>query len=1070
MNSPVPVYRGEEPYVFVSYAHDDAAHVMPLLQRLHAGGVRIWFDEGIDPGTRWRAELARAIQHAGAFLLFLSPRSAASSECWSEINFALDERLPFLALQLEEFELPPALRFAIADRQILKQSSDRSGAGVSRWLGEVLEPRLPAREPGPEAPEEPPSGSGRELLVGREQELARLRARREGWLDELALEIVVVSSEAGMGKSTLARAFLADSRPAALVLESACPPGGSDPFNALEGLARGLVDHMAERGVRGRRQLRDSSALARVFPVFRELGNDAGDEAAPPDGDLRSVRLQAFDALRTLLDRIAEQQPTIVWLDDFHRADTESRALLDHLWSGPDAPPILWLITQRAGAPAITAPHLALELDRLSRSEARALAHALNSDGAAVDEAALERCLEQALGSPLVLGLLLRAGAGADNATGSPWDGLSDPDREVLDVLAVAGHPVSRRLLVRTLGSDPDDSLARLEARALITRAAQGEDHVFGVSHVRIAELREEQLSLSARKALHLRIATAIEQEDPGDVFSLHAHYASAGRFRLAFDYLLRAAELATSQLAFARATSLYERALELRSDQSTAIYPLLALSLVNSGRTVAAAEKYVVAATLADSDDARYEQLGKAAILYLASGRLDQGIQLLRPALRRHGLTYPGTQRLAVRWQRRCLRHLRAVGLPEGETFGADPDAGLAAKVDLCDAVARGLFVVDIMRGVFFAIHSLLLATKLGDARRLLRAIDLNDSTGLLDRAGPQVRSRATQVLSVGRMRAKEAGDSEFLAWAFVDLAQKALQLGRWDQARVESDACLRYIRAAGRSMLWESNTATMTRLRALDELGDLVEMGRAAGAFADAAVARGDFYGNATGKLYGAYSALARDEASLARGLADEVDLMWAGADFHMQHFYIFRLLALCDLYEGDVRSAQERWQAFEPLIQRSGLLAVPMIEIDFRLLTARIRVAQALADDQTPTCSEEIAAIERHTRGDCQAHANLIRASVAALRGERLESAAFLTAAIEDFDRLGMNLWSAYAAARLGTVSSSDEARELQAQAQARMRLQGIERLDRWLGIQIPGFVAAEQASNTASSQPI
>ena len=46
-------YEGQEPYVFVSYAHKDSHLVIPVLEKLHALGYRIWFDDGIAPGSEW---------------------------------------------------------------------------------------------------------------------------------------------------------------------------------------------------------------------------------------------------------------------------------------------------------------------------------------------------------------------------------------------------------------------------------------------------------------------------------------------------------------------------------------------------------------------------------------------------------------------------------------------------------------------------------------------------------------------------------------------------------------------------------------------------------------------------------------------------------------------------------------------------------------------------------------------------------------------------------------------------------------------------------------------------------
>jgi hypothetical protein len=51
MQRPFPAYDGNEPYVFVCYAHDDAGEVYPEITRLKDAGVNIWYDEGIAPGS-----------------------------------------------------------------------------------------------------------------------------------------------------------------------------------------------------------------------------------------------------------------------------------------------------------------------------------------------------------------------------------------------------------------------------------------------------------------------------------------------------------------------------------------------------------------------------------------------------------------------------------------------------------------------------------------------------------------------------------------------------------------------------------------------------------------------------------------------------------------------------------------------------------------------------------------------------------------------------------------------------------------------------------------------------------
>ena len=41
------VYNGGEPYGFISYAHKDAARVLPVIAALSRDRFRLWYDAGI---------------------------------------------------------------------------------------------------------------------------------------------------------------------------------------------------------------------------------------------------------------------------------------------------------------------------------------------------------------------------------------------------------------------------------------------------------------------------------------------------------------------------------------------------------------------------------------------------------------------------------------------------------------------------------------------------------------------------------------------------------------------------------------------------------------------------------------------------------------------------------------------------------------------------------------------------------------------------------------------------------------------------------------------------------------
>lgn len=119
MRQPLPAYSGDDPYVFVCYAHEDRIRVYPEIRRLQDGDLNIWYDEGISPGEEWDEELGRAIDGAEKLLFFVSQRSVASRHCRNEIHFAQNHNIPILAVHLEATELPQGLELSIGLSQAI---------------------------------------------------------------------------------------------------------------------------------------------------------------------------------------------------------------------------------------------------------------------------------------------------------------------------------------------------------------------------------------------------------------------------------------------------------------------------------------------------------------------------------------------------------------------------------------------------------------------------------------------------------------------------------------------------------------------------------------------------------------------------------------------------------------------------------------------------------------------------------------------------------------------------------------------------------------------------------------
>lgn len=113
----IPAYEGKEPYIFVSYAHKDSAAVFHIVERLNARGYRIWYDEGIEPGSEWPEYIANHLLGAEMVLSVLTPNAVNSVNCRREINFALSKNKPVLTIYMEDIELPVGLELQLSSQQ-----------------------------------------------------------------------------------------------------------------------------------------------------------------------------------------------------------------------------------------------------------------------------------------------------------------------------------------------------------------------------------------------------------------------------------------------------------------------------------------------------------------------------------------------------------------------------------------------------------------------------------------------------------------------------------------------------------------------------------------------------------------------------------------------------------------------------------------------------------------------------------------------------------------------------------------------------------------------------------------
>jgi len=703
-------------------------------------------------------------------------------------------------------------------------------------------------------------------------------------------------------------------------------------------------------------------------------------------------------------------------------------------------------------------------------------------------------------GNPFLVGELVRyVLGGVDPATGS--FGLGDAAisvevvlaarlgrlpaeaRRLVEVVAVAGRPVPEAIVRRAAGLGPSDAAvpAVLRAARLIRTRHVRDEECIEAYHDRVRETIVATLAPAALAGWHGRLAEALEAAGAADREALAVHCQGAGDRAKAARYAVLAADDAAFALAFDHAASLYRLALSLGAAAgdgaaASGLGRKLGDALANAGRGAEAAAAYLDAAASAGASAA--PAAGPAAALelrrlaaeqLLRSGHMDEGLAHTDAVLGAVGMRLARTpfRALASLLLGRLRLFLRGLGFVERDA--ARVPAEDLARVDICWSVAGGLALVDSIRSADFQTRHLLLALRAGEPFRIARGLALESAHSAA--AGGRAGERTARLIAAAEALARRIDDPRALGLASLFAGIAAFLEGSWRRCRGLLERAEGLFRDRCTGVAWELANVNLF-LGCLYWLGDLAEIGRRAGTLRAEAEARGDLFAltsAVTGLTCTAW--LAADAPDEARRELDDVMGRWSSRrGLHLQHQFELYLRSQIDLYRGDGRAAlahvAERW----PALERALIFRVQYSRINLTYLRARCALAAAAAGAMGggaraatgPEREALLASAERDARALAGERmpwsdpiALLVRAGVAALRGDDAAAEAGLAGAVPGFEAAGMALHAAVARRARGALLGGDEGRALATGADAFLTGQSVRDPARFAAMIAPGL---------------
>ncbi len=464
-------------------------------------------------------------------------------------------------------------------------------------------------------------------MVGRQDALRQLQTAAEYVQRENKSQIVLVTGEAGLGKSRLVSEFRNTLAGQSIsVYEGQCLSyARSTPLWVLATLVRNILG-IAETDPQGLQVERLVTYLQQLGVNFDEvypyLLNVLGLEQIDPlifdrlsKQDVSMLQRQIHAALKHVFNAEAMIGPTVYIFEDLHWVDPASRNfLVDYLSSLTDLPILTILVSREFERTTVISPIIStlkkhpafaadIQLQALSKEEELLLIGQLLDKAKANVPHLQARIAERTEGNPFYIeeiirmlidqGSLPRLGenghtrADTDALLNSVpgtlkglilarFDSLSDSLRQILQKAAVLGRSFPVRL-VQALSSEAPSAvsvhLEELTTRQFLVEEPFGDEQGYSFRHALIQEAVYSTLLKKDRRFLHEQVAKVIRDGSflPPDekAEALAYHFGRSADPSQAIPYLLETAENATRRSAYETAIQHYRRAQSLLKNKS---------------------------------------------------------------------------------------------------------------------------------------------------------------------------------------------------------------------------------------------------------------------------------------------------------------------------------------------------------------------------------------------------------------------------------------------------------------------------------------------------------------------